>query len=120
MLAVGRVADVQPRPVLRRRRARCAFRGWTQCRLDTNAGRRPPRQTHGQGARLNPTLDDPDQIFYALTARLVFRTWWNSHESVSLQYNKWIYGDEVPINFRAPPSEKLDTDALSLGFGMWW
>ena len=43
-----------------------------------------------------------------------------SHETVALQYNKWIYGDEVPINFRAPPSEKLDTDALSLGFGMWW
>jgi hypothetical protein len=70
--------------------------------------------------QVNPNLDQPEQTFYALTARLVFRTWWNSHESVALQYNKWIYGDEVPINFRAPPSEKLDTDALSLGFGMWW
>jgi hypothetical protein len=77
----------------------------------------------GAGVRVdqvNPNLDRPEQIFYALTARLVFRTWWNSHESVTLQYNKWIYGDEVPINFRAPPNEKLDTDALSFGFGMWW
>jgi hypothetical protein len=77
----------------------------------------------GAGVRVdqvNPNLERPDQIFYALTARLVFRTWWNSHESVTLQYNKWIYGDEVPINFRAPPNEKLDTDALSFGFGMWW
>ena len=70
--------------------------------------------------QVNPNLERPQQIFHALTARLVFRTWWNSHESVTLQYNKWIYGDEVPFNFRAPPSEKLDTDALSFGFGMWW
>jgi hypothetical protein len=77
----------------------------------------------GAGVRVdqvNPNLDRSEQTFYALTARLVFRTWWNSHESVTLQYNKWIYGDEVPINFRAPPNEKLDTDALSFGFGMWW
>ena len=73
--------------------------------------------------RLNrtvPNLDDPDQIFYALTARIILRTWWNSHETVQIQYNKWIYGDEVPYNFRAPPSEALDTDALSVGCGLWW
>jgi hypothetical protein len=96
--------------------------GWKMYRagIDTQVSILPWLGSYVRIDQVNPKIDDPDQIFYALTARLVFRTWWNSHESVSLQYNKWIYGDEVPINFRAPPSEKLDTDAFSLGFGMWW
>ncbi len=96
--------------------------GWKMYRfgVDTTVSIFPWLATWVRIDQVNPNLDEPEQIFYAFTARLTFRTWWNSHESVALQYNKWIYGDEVPINFRAPPSEKLDTDALSLGFGMWW
>ena len=96
--------------------------GWKMYRagIDTQVSILPWLGSYVRIDQVNPNIDQPEQIFYALTARLVFRTWWNSHESVSLQYNKWIYGDEVPINFRAPPSEKLDTDAFSLGFGMWW
>jgi hypothetical protein len=97
-------------------------KGWKMYRvgIDTQVSMLPWLGSYVRIDQVNPKIDDPEQIFYALTARLVFRTWWNSHESVTLQYNKWIYGDEVPINFKAPPSEKLDTDALSLGFGMWW
>lgn len=70
--------------------------------------------------RVSPNLDRPNQAYYALMTRAVFRTFWTSHESVSLQYNKWIYGSEPPVNFNAPPVEKLDTDVISAGFGMWW
>jgi hypothetical protein len=96
--------------------------GWKMYRagIDTQVSILPWLGSYVRIDQVNPNLDQPEQIFYALTARLTFRTWWNSHEAVHLQYNKWIYGDEVPINFRAPPSEKLDTDALSLGFSMWW
>jgi hypothetical protein len=77
----------------------------------------------GAGVRLdqvNPNVDDPNQTFYALTSRLVFRTGWNTHEQVTLQYNKWIYGDDPPTSFRNAPAEALDTDIVSFGFGMWW
>jgi hypothetical protein len=96
--------------------------GWKMYRagIDTQVSILPWLGTWVRVDQVNPNIDDPDQIFYALTARIILRTWWNSHETVQIQYNKWIYGDEVPYNFRAPPSEELDTDALSLGFGMWW
>jgi hypothetical protein len=77
----------------------------------------------GAGVRVdqvNPHLDRPDQTYYALTTRLVFRTNWNTHEQVTLQYNKWIYGEDPPINYRRLPAELLDTDIISFGFGMWW
>lgn len=77
----------------------------------------------GAGLRIdqvNPHLDREDQTYYALTTRLVFRTNWNTHEQVTLQYNKWFYGEDAPVNFRKPPAELLDTDIISLGFGMWW
>jgi hypothetical protein len=70
--------------------------------------------------RVSPNLGRPDQAYYALMTRAVFRTYWNSRESVSLQYNKWIYGSEPPVNFNAPPVEALDSDVISAGFGMWW
>ena len=70
--------------------------------------------------QVSPNTNRSAQTYHALTARLVFRTFWNSHEQVTLQYNKWIYGSEAPVNFRAPANERLDTDAISFGFGFWW
>jgi hypothetical protein len=70
--------------------------------------------------RVEPDTAHPKQAYYALMTQLVFRTYWTGHEHVSLQYNKWLYGEEFPVAYKSQPTERLDSDVVSFGFGMWW
>jgi hypothetical protein len=96
--------------------------GWSMYRVGVNvlASLLPWLGAETRLDQVNPNTDRPEQIYYAWMARIILRTFWTSHEQVALQYNKWIYGSEKPVNFRAPPVEDLDDDVLSLGFSMWW
>jgi hypothetical protein len=99
-----------------------AREGWSMYRagLDVIAHILPWLGAEFRADRVSPNTRRPDQAYFALMTRAIFRTYWSSRESVSLQYNKWIYGSESPVNFVAPPVEELDSDVVSAGFGMWW
>jgi hypothetical protein len=71
--------------------------------------------------RIAPNSKDPKETFYDLQARLQFRSTWQSHETVTLKYSKWFYGDHTHGDgWDARPREQLDDQMIGLGFGMWW
>jgi hypothetical protein len=78
----------------------------------------------GVGARFDriaPNSKDDEETFYALQARLQFRSNWQSHETITLRYAKWFYGDRTHGDgWDARPREQLDDQMIGLGFGMWW
>jgi hypothetical protein len=71
--------------------------------------------------RVAPNSKDAEETFYALAPRLQFRSNWQSHETVTLKYSKWFYGDHTHSDsWDARPREQLDDQMIALGFGMWW
>jgi hypothetical protein len=75
----------------------------------------------GRFDRIAPNSKDDEETFYALQARLQFRSNWQSHETVTLRYAKWFYGDKTHGDgWDARPREQLDDQMIGLGFGMWW
>ena len=49
------------------------------------------------------------------------RSNWQSHETVTLKYSKWIYGKHTHSDsWDARPRAQLDDQMLGLAFGMWW
>lgn len=74
-----------------------------------------------RGDRVAPNSKEPEETFHALAARLQFRSNWQSHETVTLKYSKWFYGEKTHSDgWDARPREQLDDQMISLGFGMWW
>jgi hypothetical protein len=71
--------------------------------------------------RIAPNSKDAEETFHVLAARLQFRSNWTSHETITLKYAKWFYGDRTHGDgWDARPREQLDDQMLGLGFGMWW
>ncbi len=71
--------------------------------------------------RIAPNSKDPEETFYALAPRLQFRSNWTSHETVTLKYSKWFYGEHTHSDsWDARPRAQLDDQMLALSFGMWW
>jgi hypothetical protein len=71
--------------------------------------------------RIAPNSKEPEETFYALAPRLQFRSNWQSHETITLKYSKWFYGDKTHADgWDARPREQLDDQMIGLGFGMWW
>jgi hypothetical protein len=71
--------------------------------------------------RVAPNSKDSEETFYDIQARLQFRSNWTSHETVTLKYAKWFYGDRTHGDgWDARPREQLDDQMIGLGFGMWW
>jgi hypothetical protein len=71
--------------------------------------------------RISPNSKDPEETFYAIAPRLQFRSNWQSHETVTLKYSKWFYGEHTHSDsWDARPRAQLDDQMLSLAFGMWW
>lgn len=71
--------------------------------------------------RIAPNSKDPEETFYAIAPRLQFRSNWQSHETVTLKYSKWIYGKHTHSDsWDARPRAQLDDQMIGLGFGMWW
>jgi hypothetical protein len=74
--------------------------------------------------RVVQDLDDASQSFSIFSPRLIFRSKWNAHDQVVLQYSRFQYGSNVLVRSGAPaaydPTIRPDRDVISLSASMWW
>jgi hypothetical protein len=74
--------------------------------------------------RVMPNVQDGSQSFSIISPRLIFRSKWNAHDQVVLQYSRFQYGSNVLVRSGAPPvydpTIKPDRDVISLSASMWW
>jgi hypothetical protein len=75
-----------------------------------------------RGDRVMPNSKDPGETFYVLAPRLVFRTNWVTHETISIIYGKWFYGPRSHPEANSIISEdgRLDDQLIALNVNMWW
>ncbi len=74
--------------------------------------------------RVDPDVDDTKYSFAVLSPRLIFRTDWNAHDQVVLQYSHWFNGSLTTVRSGYPPRDDVsvvpDEDVISLSANMWW
>jgi hypothetical protein len=74
--------------------------------------------------RVMPNGGDSSQAFSIASPRLIFRSKWQAHDQVVLQYSHWFYGDGVVVRSGYPavndPTIHPDRDMISLSASMWW
>ncbi|MBC8131806.1 MAG: hypothetical protein H7X95_02400 [Deltaproteobacteria bacterium] len=89
-----------------------------------------------RGDRVVPSSLDAGETFHVIASRLVFKTDWQSRETITLSYAKWFYGPRsrpeagsafgpgsgaatgpVPVG---PELGKLDDQLIALNVNMWW
>jgi hypothetical protein len=74
--------------------------------------------------RVMPNGSDASQAFSIVSPRLIFRSKWQAHDQVVLQYSHFFYGDGVVVRSGYPavpdPTIHPDRDMLSLSASMWW
>jgi len=70
---------------------------------------------------VTPNSKDTEESFSVISPKIIFKSDWLSHESVTLAYTRWFYGAhthaEFPYDFTRG---QLDTEMYALTFGMWW
>lgn len=84
----------------------------------------------GRYDRVAPNLDDKPETederysFAVLSPRVIFRTGWQAHDQVVLQYSHWFNGSLTTVRGGYPPRDDLtivpDEDMISLSGSMWW
>jgi len=80
------------------------------------------------GLRLDhvvPNTKNSDETFDVAAARLVFKTDWQSRESIMLIYARWFYGPgtrpEGSASVNAPGElVRLDDQLIAVNVNMWW
>jgi hypothetical protein len=79
------------------------------------------------GARVDrvvPNSKDSSETFHVLAARLVFKTDWQSRESITLLYARWFYGTNTHPEYssltNALPLVRLDDQLIAVNANMWW
>jgi len=74
--------------------------------------------------RVEPNSNDSRQSFSIVSPRLIFRSNWQAHDQVVLQYSHWFNGSGVIVRNGYPPVDDPtihpDEDVLSLSATMWW
>jgi hypothetical protein len=74
--------------------------------------------------RVEPDARDGNQSFSVASPRLIFRSNWQAHDQVVLQYSRWFDGSGVVVRDGYPavpnPSIHPDQDVVSLSASMWW
>ncbi len=62
--------------------------------------------------------------FAVLSPRLIFRTGWQAHDQVTLQYSHWFDGKYTTVRGGYPPKPDVniipDANMVSLSASMWW
>jgi hypothetical protein len=87
--------------------------------LDSAYSRTPPVQDNLQNVPLgNPGGSDLN--FSVLTGRLVFKTEFVTHETITLLYSHYFLGNAAYPTFPYEWVAKSDADALSLAATLWW
>jgi hypothetical protein len=78
----------------------------------------------GRYDRVTPDMDDERYSFAVLSPRVIFRTNWDSHDQVVLQYSRWFNGSHTTVRTGTPPHEDVtvvpDENMISLSASMWW
>jgi hypothetical protein len=75
------------------------------------------------GARYDhvvPSSKNSAETFDVLAARLVFKTNWQSRESITLLYAKWFYGSETHPEYSVLRRPWLDDQLVALNVNLWW
>ena len=71
-----------------------------------------------------PRAADSAQSYAIVSPRLIFRSKWQAHDQVVLQYSHFFYGDNVIVRSGYPavadPSIHPDRNMISLSATMWW
>jgi hypothetical protein len=71
--------------------------------------------------RVVPNSKDSEETFHVLAPRLVFRTNWQSRETITLLYAKWLYGPHThPEASSITPGDRLDDQLFALNVQIWW
>jgi hypothetical protein len=74
--------------------------------------------------RVMPNGADGGRSFSIVSPRLIFRSKWQAHDQVVLQYARFFYGSDVIVRSGYPaipdPNVTPDRDLLSLSASMWW
>jgi len=75
----------------------------------------------GRVDRVMPNSKDPLESFTVICPRILIKTDWLSHETVTLAYTRWFYGAHTHTEFpNAYSPGQLDTQMFSLTFGLWF
>jgi hypothetical protein len=73
---------------------------------------------------VKPDKDYDSYNFAVLSPRLIFRTGWQAHDQVTLQYSHWFNGANTTVESGYPPKPDVtvvpDADMVSLSASMWW
>jgi hypothetical protein len=69
-----------------------------------------------------PNSKEAGETFWVLAPRLVFRTNWVTHETISIIYGKWFYGPKSHPEASSIISEdgRLDDQLIAFNVNMWW
>ena len=74
--------------------------------------------------RVMPDSNESAHSFSILSPRVIFRTKWQAHDQVVLQYSHWMNNSQVEVRSGYPavpdPTLHPDEDVLSLSASMWW
>jgi hypothetical protein len=74
--------------------------------------------------RVMPNGGDAKTAFSVFAPRLIFRSKWQAHDQIVLQYARFQYGDGVVVRSGYPavpdPTIHPDRDVISLAASMWW
>ena len=79
----------------------------------------------GRFDRLVPDDRRAERSYAIVSPKLVFRTSWQTRESVTLQYTKWLYGSAPVfegdrVGLTNNPGQKLDDQMVAIYASMWW
>ena len=78
----------------------------------------------GRVDRVVPNSKDSSESFFVAAGRLVFKTDWQSRESIMVLYAKWFYGDnthpEYSVLTPSLPLPRLDDQLIAVNVNMWW
>ncbi|MBV9947026.1 MAG: hypothetical protein JOZ69_09270, partial [Myxococcales bacterium] len=74
-----------------------------------------------RGDAVFPNSRDSGENFYVLSPRLIFKSDWNSRDTLSLIYGKWFYGPRThPEASTITPGDRLDDQLFAVNVQMWW
>src|SRR5262249_26009857 len=73
---------------------------------------------------VQPNANDSTRDFPIVSPRLIFRSGWQAHDQVVLQYSHFFNGSNVVVRGGYPavddPTIRPDEDVVSLAASMWW
>jgi hypothetical protein len=74
--------------------------------------------------RVMPNVNDASQSFSVVSPRIIFRSKWQAHDQVVLQYSRFLYNSGVFVRSGYPAMVDTtlhpDRDVVSLSATMWW